>query len=67
MTFIDYIVITPNDASHAITVYAAICGGESVVHDTADGSARFTRFFLGESMVEIARPLSDPRTGVGQI
>ena len=63
---LDHIVITVADYAQALRVYQAICGGEPSVHVADDGSARFTRFYLGDSVVELAEPLGAPDRGVGR-
>ena len=65
MHFIDHLVISVADIAATYPVYAAICGGESVTHQAADGSARFTRFYLDDSVVELAEVAGQPNTGVG--
>ncbi len=64
-SFLDHIVITVSDYSRALPVYQAICGGEPAVHVTDDGSARFTRFYLGRSVVELAEVLDRPKGSMG--
>ena len=65
MHIIDHLVITIADYAATYPVYAAICGGDSVAHQAADGSARFTRFYQGDSVVELAEVIGHPDTGVG--
>ncbi len=65
-SILDHIVITVSDYAQALRVYQAICGGEPAVHVADDGSARFTRFFLGDAVVELAEPLGTPEYGVGR-
>ena len=65
-SILDHIVITVSDYAQALRVYQAICGGEPAVHVADDGSARFTRFYLGDSVVELAEPLGTPDRGVGR-
>ena len=61
---LDHIVIAINDP-RALNVYHAICGGETVVHTSRDGTARYTRFYLDDAVVELAEPLADPTHGQG--
>jgi|GEM_PF-1041199 len=65
-SILDHIVITVSDYAQALRVFQAICGGEPAVHIADDGSARFTRFYLGDSVVELAEPLGTPARGVGR-
>ncbi|MGH8617730.1 MAG: VOC family protein [Burkholderiales bacterium] len=63
---LDHIVITVADYARALRVYQAICGGEPHVHVADDGTARYTRFYLGDSVVELAEPLGAPDHGAGR-
>ena len=61
---LDHIVIALSEP-RAYDVYQAICGGEPAAHTAADGTARYTRFYLGDAMVELAEPIDEPATGPG--
>ncbi|MBT7756115.1 MAG: hypothetical protein HN732_02235 [Rhodospirillaceae bacterium] len=65
--FIDHIVIAPAEFDRAFKVFQAVCGGGHVDHQSADGSALLSRFYLGESVVELAKPLNEPSHGIGGI
>lgn len=62
---LDHIVITVSDYARSLAVFQALCGGEPAVHTTDDKTARFTRFYLGDSVVELAEPLGLPTQGPG--
>jgi catechol 2,3-dioxygenase-like lactoylglutathione lyase family enzyme len=61
---LDHIVIAVNDP-RACDVYRAICGGEPAAHTAADGTVRYTRFYLDDAVVELAEPLANPTHGQG--
>jgi catechol 2,3-dioxygenase-like lactoylglutathione lyase family enzyme len=61
---LDHIVIAVSEP-RAYDVYRAICGGEPATHAAADGTARYTRFYLDDAMVELAEPIGDLATGQG--
>ena len=61
---LDHIVISVNDP-RACEVYHAICGGEPATHVSRDGTARYTRFYLGDAVIELAEPLGNPAQGQG--
>lgn len=61
---LDHVVIAVTDP-RAIAVYHAICGGEPASHPSRDGTARYTRFYLGDAVVELAEPVGAPTTGQG--
>lgn len=61
---LDHVVIAAND-SRVGEIYRAICGGDPATHTAADGSARYTRFYLRDAMVELAEPLGSPTHGQG--
>jgi catechol 2,3-dioxygenase-like lactoylglutathione lyase family enzyme len=61
---LDHIVIAVNDP-RTCEVYRAICGGEAATHVSGDGTARYTRFYLGDAVIELAEPLGNPTQGQG--
>lgn len=61
---LDHIVIAVKDP-RARAVYHALCGGEPATHNSHDGTARYTRFYLGDAVVELAEPLGNPSHGQG--
>lgn len=61
---LDHIVIAI-DEPRALAVYQAICGGAPATHVSHDGTARYTRFYLEDAMIELAEPLGDPALGQG--
>lgn len=61
---LDHVVIAIDD-SHAYEVYAAICGGQPATHLAQDGTARYTRFHLGDAVIELAEPIPGAVDGAG--
>ena len=61
---LDHIVIAVSDP-RAYEVYRALCAGEAATHVSRDGTARYTRFYLGDAVIELAEPLGNPAKGQG--
>src|SRR6185503_12503094 len=51
----------------AYEVYHAICAGEAATHASRDGTARYTRFYLSDAVIELAEPLGNPTKGQGGV
>ena len=62
---LSHIVIRIESRDAVLPLFTAICGSDPETSITADQSARFTRFNLGTSYVELAEPRRNTNSGMG--